>query len=101
MTTPRIPVYDSRVARFCFFEEPGRDLPLEERIRRLVAFHDFLIREYARILSVGLLAPAIRAFRQRLRPQHFSDEKIIDSLIWSFVNLLRNGALLDNRINYC
>jgi hypothetical protein len=66
----------------------------------LVAFHGFLTQEYARVLNGGLLASAIQEFRLRLNPQHFTDEKIVDSLIWAFVALLRKGALPKGQIVY-
>ena len=48
----------------------------------------------------GLLAPAIAAFRERFHPQHHTDEKIVDWLIWALVGLADEGALLDGRIVY-
>lgn len=100
MTTPTLPIYDSQVAGFFFFEPPKTSLPLQERIKGYVAFHDFLIGEYARILSGGLLANAIQVFRQKLTPQHFTDQKVVDSLIWGFMNLLRSGGLQGKQIVY-
>jgi hypothetical protein len=101
MTNPQLPIYDSMVAGFYFFEAPARDRPLPERVGKLEAFWAFLGQEYARILNGGLLTIAIQAFRQRLNPQHFTDQKVIDSLIWAFVTLLRNGGLPSSRVVYC
>jgi hypothetical protein len=100
MTNRHLPIYDSQVARFYFFQEPSRELALQERINGFVALHDFLIEEYARVLKYGLLTSSIQEFRLRLKPQHFTDEKIVDSLIWAFVALLRKGALPKGQIAY-
>jgi hypothetical protein len=104
MTNPRLPIYDSQVAAFYFFAEPDRnpkDLnDLQRRLSEFVTFHDFLKQEYARVLKNNLLAPAIQDFRVRLSPQHFTDEKIVDSLIWAFVGLLWKGAVQKGQIVY-
>jgi hypothetical protein len=100
MINPRSAIYDSKVARFYFYEAPPSDRPLKERINTLMAFYDFLNREYARILNSGHLTSAIQVFRQRLNPKAFTDEKIIDSLIWAFVVLLENGGLPNSQVVY-
>ena len=76
MVNPTTPIYDSMVAAFYFFDEPGRKQPLQ------------------------LLSPAIQSFRRRFSPQHFTDEKVIDSLLWAFVSLLRNGAVVQGTVVY-
>ncbi len=105
MTNQHSPIYDSQVAAFYFFQEPEIKDPnnpsdLQRRISIFVTFHDFLRQEYARVLQSSLLASAIREFRLRLNPQHFTDEKIVDSLIWAFVGLLRKSALPTGQITY-
>jgi hypothetical protein len=97
---PRLPIYDSFVARFFLFEPPSSDCPLSERIGRLIAFHDFLIAEYRRLINGGHLETAISTFRQRLNPQQQTDEKIIDWLLWSYVDQINRGALLKGTIVY-
>jgi hypothetical protein len=79
---------------------PSPDKELRERIGRFVAFYDFLKREYARVLDEKLLATAIRTFRSRFTSSHFTDEKVIDSLIWGFVDLSNKDALINNQIAY-
>lgn len=98
MVNQHYPIYDSLITAFYFFEAPSTNL--QQRIGGLVAFHNFLIQEYARVLNQGLLATAMQEFRVRLNPQHFTDEKIVDSLIWAFVGLLRKGALPKGQIAY-
>jgi hypothetical protein len=104
ITNPHLPIYDSQVAAFYFFVEPDRNPKdpknLQRRISEFVTFHDFLRQEYARVLQNNLLATAIQEFRSRLNPKHFTDEKIVDSLIWAFVGLLWKGALQKGQIAY-
>jgi hypothetical protein len=99
MTNQRIPIYDSRIAAFYFFATPANKT-LQRRINRFVSFHSFLIGEYARVLQNNLLATAIQEFKRQLNPRRFTDEKIVDSLIWAFVGLLRKGALMNGQIVY-
>ena len=80
----RLPIYDSRVADFYAFRPPDSGLPLESRINRLGWFYEFLEREYARVLERGLLKQSIALFREQLQPQRFTDQKIVDSLLWAF-----------------
>ncbi|MBI1814602.1 MAG: hypothetical protein HYR72_06470 [Deltaproteobacteria bacterium] len=94
------PIYDSQIAAFYFFRQPDRGLDLAQRVERLVNFHAFLSREYARILANGLLRKSMAAFRARFKPVHFTDEKVIDSLIWATVSRLRDGGLRDGSVIY-
>jgi hypothetical protein len=100
MTNPVLPIFDSQIAGFYFFQETGTGLNLQQRIDGFVAFHAFLVQEYARVLRFGLLAKAIEEYRRQLKPQHVTDEKIVDSLIWAFVGLLRKGALPKGQVTY-
>ena len=100
MSNPRLPIYDSRVARFYFFEVVSTDQPLEERVGHLLDFHGFLVQEYERVLNNGILRIAIQTFRQHFSPEHFTDEKCIDSLLWAFVRLLEKGGLPLKQIVY-
>ena len=93
MVNRQIPIYDSNIRSFYRFQEPNRDFPIIERIREYVRFHRFLINEYNRILNEGLLAPSIQSFRQYFNPQHFTDIKVIDSLIWAFMNYQRGFGM--------
>jgi hypothetical protein len=100
MTNPSLPIFDSQIAGFYFFQEAATGLNLQQRIDGFAAFHDFLVNKYARVLKCGLLAEAIQEYRCQLKPQHVTDEKIVDSLIWAFVGLLRKGALPKNQVTY-
>ncbi|MGZ4788407.1 MAG: hypothetical protein ACXVZX_07785 [Terriglobales bacterium] len=74
---------------------------LRRRIDAFISFHEFLCREYSRILEEGILAVAIGEFRKRLQPTNFTDQKIIDSLIWKTADLLNKGALVNRQMSYC
>lgn len=101
MLNRQIPIYDAMIRDFYFFDEPDRRLPLSKRINEYVCFHQFLTQEYNRILDQGLLTQSIQAFRVHFNPQHFTDIKIIDSLIWAFVNFQRNSPAGNRTIIYC
>lgn len=101
MLNRQIPIYDAMIRAFYFVTEPDRNLLVPQRINDYVQFHQFLINEYNRILNQGLLAPSIQAFRGHFNPQNFTDIKVIDSLIWAFVSLLKNGGGMNGIIIYC
>jgi hypothetical protein len=101
MIDRQIPLYDSRIRDFYFYIEPDRKLSLEQRVDGYVHFHNFLIDEYRRVLSERLLSGAIQAFRQRFGPKHFTDVKVIDSLIWAFTSLSESGGVAQRLIIYC
>jgi len=100
MVEPTAPIYDSLVASFYFYQEPTVRLTLATRVEDLVEFHKFLGREYQRILKKKLLARSIGEFRSKFNPDHFTDEKIIDSLLWAFVSLLKRGGLTSGQFAY-
>lgn len=95
------PVYDSNVDAFYFFPPGPQNEHGKEKIQRLLLAYQFLVREYERILNRGLLSQAISEFRERFDPNLvFTDEKVIDILIWRFVTLLQKGGLRDGRVSY-
>lgn len=94
------PIYDSMVASFYFYQVPKSSLPIQVRLQSLAAFLGFLHNEYARVLANGLLSHSIADFRAQFNPLTFTDEKIIDSLIWAFVAELLNGGVAGGRIVY-
>jgi hypothetical protein len=56
---------------------------------------------YERILRKRLLETATNAFRRRFAlSEDYSDEKIIDMLIWKFIPFLRQGAVRDGSVVY-
>ncbi len=98
---PHKPIYDSMIADFFFFRPPDPNIELDFRLQSLSTFYAFLCNEYHRVLEHDLLEASILRFKQiRGVDDTYTDEKIIDTLIWRFVTLLRNGALLDAHIVY-
>jgi hypothetical protein len=93
MVDPRIPVYDSFVAAFYFYNPPPSNRPFEERLAALLTFHSFLQAEYARVIDKGLLGEALRGFRAHFQIGNaICDERLIDWLLWGWVSLLRGEA---------
>lgn len=98
MVDPTIPVYDSFVASFYFYQPPPATKPKSERLAGLLSFHDFLVREYDRIIFEGRLDWAIRHLRaSRGVDESIPAQRIIDWLLWSWVSLLRSGAQPEGR----
>ena len=97
---PTLPVYDRMVAYFYFLDLPKTSQTLSNRIDALAGLHRLLVQEYARVREEGLLAPALAAFREAYQPKHFTDEKIIDTLIWSFVGLRYSDPRFNYQIQY-
>jgi hypothetical protein len=93
MIKPQLPIYDKKVVRFFLFQEPSTKLPWEQRLNGYIVFHNFLIREYRRVIGCGQLATAIAAFHQQFHPQQHTEEKIIDWLILTFVELADKGQI--------
>jgi hypothetical protein len=93
MVNPHLPVYDSFVAAFYFYEGSLAGSLLEDRLRTHLAFYEFLRTEYARVLGCGLLGASIQRFRTRFpSADGICDERVIDWLVWSWVSLMRSGA---------
>ncbi len=97
---PCLPIYDSMIRDFYFFVEPKRNSSLIIRIETFLFFYEFLIKEYRRIISEKLLGKAISSFYQKFPTHIFTTEKVIDSLIWSFVKLLKDGGLMSEIVIY-
>jgi hypothetical protein len=91
---PHQPIYDSMVATFYRFSAPGPTKNFEDRLRSFLSFHDFLCTEYKNVLSNGLLQQSITRFRHQFSvPNEYTDEKIIDTLIWRVMDLRKKGVL--------
>lgn len=84
MLDRNMPIYDSNIRDFYDFKVPSYYLPVQLRIENLVEFHRYLVHEYQRVLHEGILDDAILAFLERFNPEHFTDIKVIDSLIWAY-----------------
>ena len=90
------PIYDSRVAQFYSLKK-SKWKPIKHRIADFVEFYQFLQTEYRRIIALDLLGPSILAFRHTFHPQYFTDEKVIDSLIWGYI---QSGGIINGPV-YC
>lgn len=101
MADPKLPIYDSMISAFYFYNEPKRTKAAKERITELAGFHAFLTDEYGRIISDGLLSPAIKQFRKKLQPKTFTDQKVVDSLLWAFVSMQKDNGLGTKKMLYC
>jgi hypothetical protein len=100
MINPSLPVYDRMVESFYFLPRSYAGTA-EKKLANLLRSYQFLVSEYDRILRKGLLALAIEELRRRLQLQaDYSDQKIIDTLIWKFVPFLESGALRDGSVVY-
>lgn len=97
MADQHLPIYDSLISSFYFFES-NRRLSFDKRVEELIKFYKFLKYEYNRILKNSLLKKSIETFRVRFKPLHFTDEKIIDSLIWAFTSYSFKGAVIDKNV---
>ena len=100
MLDPTLPVYDTRVESFYFLPRSYSGTH-EVKLKNLLCSYDFLIREYARVLRDELLAPAISECRRRFNlTAIYTDQKVIDTLIWKFVPMLEHGAIRDGTVAY-
>lgn len=90
-----LPIYDRKVREFFLLAETHTPEEIAEHFA-------FLRQEYARVLEQGLLCQSIAAFRARfqLEAPQISDVKIIDSLIWKFVDIMKTTSALNRAIRY-
>jgi hypothetical protein len=93
---PNLPIYDTRTGCFYGFQLPSAQQQTASRIATCVDFYNWLIDEFTRVLNLGILANAMREFRQHQPPdsQQFSDHKVMDSLIWMFVDVQQRAGQL-------
>ena len=101
MIEPTAPVYDSLVAAFYHFNTPAFTTSHESRLAKLLGFYSFLESEYERVISAGIMGSALRQFRLAFpEAADFTDQKLIDFLIWTYVRVLRSGAQLRGELLY-
>jgi hypothetical protein len=101
MLKPDHPVYDKMVDDFFFFPTGTAKEAREAKLARLLTSYRFLFQEYERILEQELLSDAIIKFRKYFHVCNgYTNQKIIDTLIWKFVSLLRSGAIINSVIVY-
>ena len=98
MLKPSQPIYDSMVATFFFYFPGTPKEPMNVKLTRLISFYRFLFDEYDRVLRFSLLAPSIARFRAHCQiGPIYSDQKVIDTLIWKFVYYLKQSGGITKR----
>ncbi len=101
MLRPHSPVYDSMVAAFFIFPKGPTNELIGAKLQRLLGAYNFLTNEYQRVLNQGLLDGAIIEFQNHFDPNHIlTQEKIVDTLIWRFVTLLRSQPIEERQVIY-
>jgi len=100
MANNNSPIYDSLLSYFYHYKHLSSKQNISQRVSDYLSFHGFLVDEYSRILAQGLLLNSINSFRMKFNPQHFTDEKIIDSILWASSSLLKDGFVTQNKIKY-
>ena len=96
-----LPVYDSLVADFYFLPQIKLNWKYDKKISTYLKAYEFLQKEHKRILDGKLLSSAITRFRTHFAlPASYTDQKIIDTLLWKFTSVLRAGAIREGKIKY-
>jgi hypothetical protein len=100
MLNTGLPIYDSTVRVFYFLPETNNQ-DYEMRLANLMESYDFLCEEYARIIDHGLMEHSITAFRKRFELEElYTDQKIVEKIIWKFVSFLTGGAIRERAIEW-
>lgn len=101
MINPNKPIYDTNIQSFYYLPDFSIEESYDDKIAVINKNYDFIEYEYKRIIRDNLLDPSINLF-YKFEPNQ--DEityvKIIDSLIWTLVKLLRKGYVRDREIIY-
>lgn len=83
MVNNKSPIFDSQVKKFYKLPNIPQTTTQEKREKSLLIM-DILHKGQRKILSEKLLDKSISQFRQKFSDSGFSDEKIIDSIIWHY-----------------
>lgn len=95
------PLYDSFVGDFYFFPQIKINWSYDKKLSTYLQGYGFLQQESKRILDNQLLSESIEKFRKRFElPQVYTDQKIIDTLLWRFAAYLRSGSIIAGEIKY-
>lgn len=95
------PVYDSLVCDFYFLPQIKSSWKYNKKLTVYTQAYNFLICEHKRVLNNNILSGSIGAFRECFGvPITYTDEKIIDTLLWKFASFARSGAILLGDIVY-
>lgn len=94
------PIFDKMIRDFYYLPEARQGQEFNIRLNNYLQSYNFLRQEYDRVIRENLLEHSIGTFRCEFQTEHFTDIKIIDSLIWSFVNLARQGRFRDRTFRH-
>lgn len=94
------PIYDKMVRDFYYLPETTARQEFDIRLNDYLRSYNFLCQEYDRVIHEGILTDSINRFRNEFQPVHFTDVKIIDSLIWVFIILARQGGFRDQMFHH-
>lgn len=95
MANPNLPIYDLMVSQFYFLPKPPEKASYPDKLAHYMTSYNFLVQEYDRVIANRLLDPAIAAFRHQFPSAvHHSTVKVIDWLIWRFVDMATSGSFL-------
>ena len=96
-----LPLYDSMVGDFYFFPQIKPSWGYDKKLLVYLRVYNYLQREYERVIENGLLSESIIQFRNHFElSENYTDQKIIDTLLWKFVTHLRSGAVGNGEIRY-
>lgn len=95
------PVYDNLIADFYFLPQIKANWEYDKKLSAYLKAYDFLQQEHKRVLNNNILSTAISRFRTHFElPATYTDQKIIDTLLWKFTSFLRKGAIRECKIKY-
>jgi hypothetical protein len=96
-----LPMYDSLVADFYFCPQIKPYWKYAKKLSTYLQIYDFLLREQKRILDNHFLSESIGKVRGHFKlPREYTDQKIIDTLLWKFAADLRAGAIIRGDLEY-
>jgi hypothetical protein len=82
---PKLPIYDSEVAKIYGYKSPLQYKTFDQRIENLLQFYDFLVKDYSDIIRNDSLKKTLDTFDNKF-PNYsgkLSENKKIDSILWS------------------
>lgn len=102
MINPNKPIYDTMIKNFYHLPDFSSKKSYQDKMAVVNKNYNFIESEYKRVIENNLLDPSISLFYKTFKLNHkdITYVKVIDSLIWSLVNLLQNGYIRDGKISY-
>jgi len=96
---PTKPVYDSMVTSFYFLPLPQPHWDNERKLQNALKNYMFIESEQKRVLNEGILDDSMIKFREHFDLDDiYTDQKVVDTLIWKFIILLKSGAVRERRV---